>query len=310
MKCPSCGKKLKSGTTSCPNCGRYCGRTFANKNEDMFLTENKNPQNGGYTQQQQNLTVQYTNPDDISLQNPNDNMFFSTKKNTYNQQQDEKINNSNIFNEQTISDPNENPYDDIFGSIQNNECFSGVASMGSGNYADYQIYGNDETFISPAMDNNENKPHTTEFMPKNVVEFSNYVKARPITQKIGKILLKLMGISLILLIVTILEVKLMGASVIALSGALVNVAVCGTFFAVTKKTYQKIIGAAAAIYTFIFSLAIAYTVNDIIEVAYYTFAIVSIFGLAIRQDVLFSKLIKMLFKYHDLWEDYQLENNA
>ena len=107
MKCPSSGMPLPRDTTSCPNCGRYCGRTFAATKEETFTAENRNPHNGGYTQQQQNVTMQYTNLNSDPNENPYNNMFAPI--------------NINIPSESNLQsstpethNPDSNPYDDIY----------------------------------------------------------------------------------------------------------------------------------------------------------------------------------------------------
>ena len=298
---------LKAGTQSCPNCGRYCGRTFASKNEEMFLTENKNPHNGGYTQQNINVTTQYTNLGDAQLENPDDDIFFSTKK-----LRTEKPANDNTSTSEDYTnlsgDSADNLYHDISVTTQNNDIFTGVLLTGSGKYADYHIYGEEKPYTPPSDGSEQNQAHTEEFMPENIVEFSRHFKVRALTKKINTNLIKLTAISVLLLIVTILEVCFRGASILVIPAVIANTSVCTAFLTTTKKTYSKNITIAAALYTFLFSIVAAFMVNNIIEVAHYTFVVVSIFGIIIRQDVLFMHLISRLFKYNDAWEDYQLSN--
>lgn len=268
----------------------------------MFLTENKKPQNGGYTQQQQNVTMQYTNPNDTKLENPNDIMFYSSKRIALNKQQKENVNNHYIPQENTSS--NVNPYDSIVGTLQSNSQFSGTELESPGNYADYQVYGKDYTYKPPAADNNENQPHTTEFFPENIVEFSSHVKGRDISKKIRTYLIKLIVISICLLLIALLEVKLMGASVFIIPIAVANVSVFAIFYAAIRNSYNKKLTIVIAFYALLFSIVTEFLVNPIIDIAYYTFAVVAIFGFIIRQDVLCMHLIKTLFKYNDIWEDY------
>ena len=304
MKCPSCGAKFKSGTSSCPKCGRYCGRTFANQTEDMFLTENRNPHNGGYTQQQQNIATQYSNTNDPNLQNPNDVMFYSSERISQNRIPQNPTAPDNSPSE--IKSSTENPYDSLVGTLEKNTPFIGKESESPGNYADYKIYGKDYSYKPPVTDDDKNQPHTTEFFPDSIVEFKEHVKGRDIAKKINTYLIKLIVISVCLLLIALLEVKLMGASVFIIPIAVVNVSAFAVFLAAIKTSYNKKLTIAVAVYALLFSIVTEMLVNPIIEIAYYTFAVVAIFGFIIRQDVLCLHLIKTVFKYNEVWEDYLL----
>lgn len=81
MKCPSCSANLKSGTVTCPNCRRYCGRTFGGKDIDTFSSFNRTPDNCGYTQQSAVAQDNYTNPNAEAVLSRDDEMFFSQERN-------------------------------------------------------------------------------------------------------------------------------------------------------------------------------------------------------------------------------------
>ena len=141
MKCPSCGEVSKNGTVVCPKCGRYCGRTFASKNEEVFSSRYRTPYNGGYTQQAQpkaeNDKLTQNGTTDASQ---NDDMFFSTERKQYWGKDIKKNGTAEHIAES-------NPYDS-------------------------SVYKEQEK-PSPAKE-----VHTTEFVAENIVQFRKHRFAR------------------------------------------------------------------------------------------------------------------------------------
>lgn len=158
MKCPSCGTFSKNGTTVCPKCGRYCGRTFKYKNDDVFTTINRTQHNGGYTQQNTKaVSQQYTG---IDASKKNDGMFYSASE------QNKTENNSPAQNTDDFHNPDTNPYD--------NKAYNEIR-----------------------RENIPANAHIEEFVANNIIEFSKHRFGREIVNKIFFMLLALIGTDLI-----------------------------------------------------------------------------------------------------------------
>lgn len=270
MKCPSCGAKFKNGTTTCPSCRRYCGRTFESRSEDIFLTENRNPANGGYTQQQQNVSIQYTTTNENSDINPYGDMFFSTTRNEMaetNTQPDEFI----------PYDSNANPYDEAM----------------------------EEDRIS--YENIQNDPHSTVYTASNVLEFREHMFGRELARKLKHSFNALIVISIISLLaairfdqtyLTIPFVILNAAVMIPLS--LKAKKTYSKSLSLKIVAYSMIYSITIFVFSEIFNNSTVCAINEIsLRVLY--IALCTGAALMISAFRLFSQITK----YYETWESYR-----
>ena len=218
MKCPSCKAEFKIGTVSCPNCGRYCGKSLAPDTEEVFMTENINPINGGYTQQQKNAAVIYTTPDGNRTENPYNEIFSPVQKN---------ISPENYSESQRVV-----PHNPI-----------------SNPYADMESHFDKKPILQPIVSDNpySRTPHTTEFIPNDVVEFAKHMDARSRSRELRFFFYGMPVIGIISIFTACLVDK---TAAIALY-MIFHTIILTVFAVIMKKTYGKSAAAAFSVYTFI-----------------------------------------------------------
>lgn len=214
MKCPSCGKTSKTGTVVCPKCGRYCGRTFASKNEEVFSSSSRTPQNGGYTQQARpKKGSENTDFKGSTDNNRYDDMFFSTNR-KQNWGKDLKKNG----NAQHKADSN--PYDN-------------------------SVYK--ETEI-PSQSKNET--HTSEFVAEDIVKFRKHRFARDLANLIEFYILGVFAADLICLAFDlVIDTTRKTAPILYVYTFILFV-----FSLITKKTYSRFSSVCIAVFTTIYTV--------------------------------------------------------
>lgn len=262
MKCPSCNLKLKSDTKTCPGCGRYCGRTFDSKTEDVFLSESKNPPNRGYTQQQQkNVDCQYTRSADSSV-NPYDDLFIPLQPETALEEEADL----SLLPEHDV---NSNPY----------ECVDNETNS----------------------ENDGKRPHESEFVATNIVEFGRHMFGRESARKIAVYVVGLLTAVILSLPFDFAVEK----SYLTVIFAVVHTIVLTVLSLLTKKKYSKTAANLISIYIILYSALmivlykkISYAASDII-----IFIIVYTFVAA--EDILSLKLFVAVSKLHESWESYK-----
>ena len=161
MKCPSCGKTAKNGTVVCPKCGRYCGRTFASKHEEVFSSQSRTPQNGGYTQHSKpKSSAEHTASKENTDMSRYDDVFFSTERK-------QKWGKNFKKNGNTEHKADSNPYDNSV-------------------YKEIEI---------PSQ--NKRETHTSEFVPEDIVKFRKHRFERDLANLIDFYILGVFGADLI-----------------------------------------------------------------------------------------------------------------
>ena len=196
MECRFCGKRLKVGERICPECKKYQGRTYEYENagDEMFMTENRRLPNGGYTQQQQNVRVEYTNPDGDPSENPYDNFYYGHNDCMAERLKrfGEKNESPDVSSDRFAISENEsgsNPYDDIFEEEQapdrnevNSEEFYEAQPQEKESLRTRYIDFISNLNIIKRYSNRET--HSEVFVPTNVKEFARHMKVRNITKRI------------------------------------------------------------------------------------------------------------------------------
>lgn len=220
MKCPSCGETSKNGTIVCPRCGRYCGRTFAAGNEEVFSSRNRTPHNGGYTQQThpKNNSEHITSgvKQDIGKY---DDMFFSTDRKQHWGKDLKK--NGNFLHKS-----DSNPYDS-------------------------SVYKENEI---PSQSRKE--AHTSEFVAEDIVKFSRHRFARDLANLIEFYILGVFAADLICLVFDlIIDATRVTALILLVYTFLLTV-----FSIIAAKTYRRFsavcISALTVIYTVVMMIAV------------------------------------------------------
>ena len=250
----------------CPS----CGRTFAPDNEEIFMKENKIPYNSD-SPRQKNITVHYTNPDGVNNENPYDEIFSPVQRNISQE-------NYSASNESSPHNPNLNPYSDM------DNHFEKAPSQPTASYNPYS-----------------REVHTTEFIPKDIVEFAKHMDARSRSKELRFLFYGMPAIGL-LSIFTDCLVDTSAATVVYM---IIHAVILTIFGILMKKTYSKIAAVIFSVYTFIYALIMIASYNLIYNITInYTYVIFAYLPICCQVS-LNIMLIIALTDYYNAWEIYR-----
>ena len=191
------------------------------------MSSNRNPANGGYTQQRRNSDdSKYTNPTGKTVVSDEDDMFFSSKRNE--------------FTETDLQPESMEPHDTEI------------------NHYDAMSKAFEET-----GEQREEKGHTMEFVASNILEFSRHMFARKYANRIRLYLFGIVFFDFICLFFDIL----IDASRITPPFMIGYTVILLVLSVVTRKTYRKLPTTCIAFLAIIFSVIMIVMISNIDKTA-------------------------------------------
>ncbi|MBQ3693117.1 MAG: hypothetical protein II931_07375 [Clostridia bacterium] len=196
---------------------------------------------------------------------------------------------------------NKNPYDDIFPSIGQNTSHENTPHD-----PDLNPYDNMEDDFAAAQPNTLHNPysrerHTTEFVPKDIVEFARHIDARSRAREIRCLAYSLPCFGLW----SIFSNLLVDDTASTVSYMIIHTVILTVFCVIIKKTYSKNVNYVFAVYTaictIIMMLSYTYFYNTSTAYSYIVFAYTPF----VCQIALNIDLFIALKDYYAAWEIYQ-----